>query len=146
MQQREPDCIFCRIVAGEAPSAKVHEDGTTLTFLDIFPVSPGHTLVITKDHFANVFEATPEALAAVMNRAHATAQAIRRALRPDGLAVVQLNGAAAGQTVFHYHMHLLPRRTGEPFTLHGRVRADDAALSLTAGEIAAALDDASDAR
>lgn len=146
MQQREPDCIFCRIVAGDAPSAKVHEDDATLTFLDIFPVSPGHTLVITKDHFANVFEATPDALAAVMNRAHATAQAIRRALKPDGLAVVQLNGAAAGQTVFHYHMHLIPRREGEPFTLHGRARADDAELGRTAGAIAAALDEGSETR
>ena len=139
--ERSDDCIFCRIVAGDAGCARVHEDAETLTFMDIFPVSRGHTLVITKAHFANVFEASGEALAAVARRARVAARALREELRPDGLGVFQLNGAAAGQTVFHYHMHLIPRREGEPFTLHGRERADDGELEALARRLAARLEE-----
>jgi len=134
------DCIFCRIVAGDAACARVHEDELTLTFMDIFPVAAGHVLIIPKVHCTDIFEAGGEALAAVARRAGITARAIRAALAPDGLGVFQLNGAAAGQTVFHYHMHLIPRREGEPFTLHGRARADDAELERIAVQIAATLD------
>jgi len=117
----ESNCIFCRIVRGEAPCAKVFEDQQTLVFMDIFPVTDGHTLVITKEHFENVFETSEEALAAVAVTSHRVAAAIRSELQPDGLMVFQLNGIAAGQSVFHYHMHLLPRADGEPLALHTRV-------------------------
>jgi len=137
---RDDSCIFCRISAGAAPCAKVHEDADTLTFLDIFPVAPGHTLIITKEHFTDIFAATPAALEAVARRASATALAIRAAMHPEGLGVFQLNGAAAGQTVFHYHMHLIPRRDGEAFVLHGRERADDEQLAILATRVAAALE------
>ena len=136
----DPDCIFCRIVAGQAPAARVHEDELTLTFMDIFPVSRGHTLIITKEHFANIFEASPAALAAVATISVRVARAIRAELAPEGLGVFQLNGAAAGQTVFHYHMHLIPRAPGEAFLLHGRTRAAEADLRETAARLAAALD------
>ena len=116
------------------------DDERTLTFMDIFPVAEGHTLVITKEHFGNIFEVDGDALAAVAATSLRVAQAIRRALTPDGLGVFQLNGAAAGQTVFHYHMHLLPRNTGEAFTLHSRNRGDDEKLRATADRLAAALD------
>ena len=138
--KQEDDCIFCRIVRGEVPCFKVYEDDRTLTFLDIFPVTEGHTLVITKEHFSNIFEVDGEMLAAVTATSLRVAQAIRQALNPDGLGVFQLNGAAAGQTVFHYHVHLLPRNTGEPFALHSRKRGDDEKLRATADLLAAALD------
>jgi len=117
----DPDCIFCKIVRGEAPAHRVAEDEHTLTFLDIFPVTDGHTLVITKDHHATLFDAPADALEAVAATAKRVAHALREELSPEGLMVFQLNGAAAGQTVFHYHMHLLPRAAGEPLALHTRV-------------------------
>lgn len=129
------DCIFCRIVAGSAPSHRVYEDERTLAFMDIFPVSDGHTLVITKEHAATIFEASEEALTAVAATARRIAHALQTTLAPDGLMIFQLNGAAAMQTVFHYHMHLLPRRTGEPLALHTRVPGNPERLA----EIAAAL-------
>jgi histidine triad (HIT) family protein len=136
---RNSDCIFCRIVSGEASCARVHEDALTLTFMDLFPVSRGHTLIITKEHFANVFEASPEALSAVATISRRVALAIRRELGPEGLGVFQLNGAAAGQTVFHYHMHLIPRAAGEAFLLHGRTRAAEPYLDEVAARLATAL-------
>ncbi len=114
-------CIFCEIVRGTAPAYRVAEDERTLAFLDIFPVSDGHTLVVTKEHYATLFDAPSEALEAVAATAKRVAHALRNELTPDGLMVFQLNGAAAMQTVFHYHLHLLPRRAGEPLALHTRV-------------------------
>lgn len=137
--QRELDCIFCRIVAGEAPCARVHEDDYTVAFMDIFPVSRGHTLVITKEHYPDIFEAPPGALSAVAAVARRVALAIRQELHPDGLGVFQLNGSAAGQTVFHYHMHLVPRAAGEAFVLHGRTRASAQELEHIAARLASAL-------
>jgi histidine triad (HIT) family protein len=137
--QYDSMCIFCRIVAGEAPCARVYEDELTLALMDIFPVSRGHVLVITKEHFANIYEATSDALAAVARVARRVALAIRAELHPEGLGAFQLNGAAAGQTVYHYHLHLLPRAPGEAFLLHGRTRASTAELEETAARLAAAL-------
>ncbi|MCK6554997.1 HIT family protein [Candidatus Binatia bacterium] len=134
-----PDCIFCRIVSGEAPAHRVYEDAETLAFMDIFPVTDGHTLVITREHWADVFDTSEEGLAAVARTAHRVGQAIRRALNPDGLMVFQLNGRAAGQTVFHYHMHLMPRADGEPLQLHTRVPGDPARLQELAARLSAAL-------
>jgi len=136
----QPDCIFCKIVTGELPSFKVHEDDHTLTFLDLFPVAAGHTLVIPKRHFTDIFAIDEPSLAAVSASARRVAHAIDRALTPDGLGIFQANRAAAGQTVFHYHMHLLPRTSGDPFKLHSRVRGEDASLRAIAARIAAALE------
>jgi histidine triad (HIT) family protein len=135
-----PDCIFCKIVAGEAAAVKVTETEHALAFMDLFPATPGHTLVIPKLHYENLFEATPESLPHVHLLARRVARAIRSALRPDGLMVFQLNGEAAGQTVFHYHAHLIPRMAGSEFKLHGRQRAADAELDALARRIGAALD------
>ena len=137
--KQQDDCIFCRIVRGEVPCFEVCEDDRTLTFMDIFPVAEGHTLVVTKRHFSDIFEVDGETLAAVAATSLRVARAIRRALKPDGLGVFQLNGSAAGQSVFHYHMHLLPRNTGEDFALHSRNRGDDEKLRATADRLAAAL-------
>jgi histidine triad (HIT) family protein len=135
-----PDCIFCKIVAGEAAAVKVTETEHALAFMDLFPATPGHTLVIPKLHYETLFEATPETLPAVHLLARRVARAIKSALQPDGLMVFQLNGAAAGQTVFHYHAHLIPRMEGSEFKLHGRQRAADAELDAIAQRIASALE------
>ena len=135
--QQDATCIFCRIVRGDMPCHRVYEDAETLAIMDIFPVTDGHVLVITKQHFSDIFAATEAALVAVAGTAHRVAAAIRSALRPDGLMVFQLNGAAAMQTVFHYHMHLLPRAEGEPLALHSRVAGDPARLTALAQRIAA---------
>lgn len=132
-------CIFCRIVDGTLPCHRVYEDERVLAFMDIFPVADGHTLVITKQHAANLFEADEVALTAVMAASRRIAHAIRTVLAPDGLMVFQLNGAAAMQTVFHYHMHLLPRREGEALALHTRVPGDPARLAELADQLRASL-------
>jgi histidine triad (HIT) family protein len=135
------DCIFCRIVSGAAPAQRVYEDEHTLAFMDIFPVTDGHTLVITREHYENVFEASAEALQAVAATAKRVAHALQDKLSPEGVMVFQLNGAAAGQTVFHYHMHLLPRAAGEPLALHTRVPGDPQRLATLAAALAARVRD-----
>ncbi len=134
------DCIFCKIVAADAPCHRVVEDDLTITFLDLFPVTDGHTLVVTREHFENIFEVTPEALAAVARTSHQVASAIKAEVAPDGLGVFQLNGAAAGQTVFHYHMHLIPRMQGDALQIHSRTQGDPEQLAVTARKLAAAID------
>jgi len=132
-------CIFCAIVAGTAPCHRVYEDETVLAFMDIQPVGDGHLLVIPKTHYETLLEADEASLLAVMAVSRRLAHALKRALAPDGIGVHQLNGAAAGQTVFHYHMHLIPRSHGEPIAFHGRKAGDPARLADNARRIAAAL-------
>lgn len=132
-------CIFCKIVSGEAPAFKVWEDDHTIAFMDIRPVTHGHTLVVTKTHFDNLFDASVEALQAVAAVSHRVARALRAVLHPEGLMVFQLNGAAAGQTVFHYHMHLMPRAAEEPLALHARELGDAKRLRELADALAANL-------
>ncbi len=133
------DCIFCRIIAGTAPCYRVSEDAHTLAFMDVFPVTDGHTLIITKSHAPTIFDANEAELTDVAATARRDAHAIRATLAPDGLMVFQLNGAAAMQTVFHYHMHLMPRRDGEPLALHSRVPGDPVRLAEIAAQLRAAL-------
>jgi histidine triad (HIT) family protein len=133
------ECIFCKIVRGEAPADKVYEDERVVVFMDLFPVTDGHTLVVTKEHFENLFEATEESLQAVVASSKRIAGAIQAVLEPEGLMVFQLNGRAAGQAVFHYHMHLMPRNEGEPLALHTRVQGDPARLREVSERLAAAL-------
>jgi histidine triad (HIT) family protein len=135
----KPDCIFCAIVAGRAPAARIAESAHALAFLDLFPAAEGHALVIPKTHYENLFEADEETLPDVHLLARRVALAMRRALAPDGMMVFQLNGAAAGQTVFHYHAHLLPRTAGTELRIHGRQKEDEARLAALAARIAAAL-------
>ena len=130
-------CIFCAIVAGKASAFRVAEDESALAFLDIFPVSDGHTLVIPKDHAENVFEMQDAPMRAVAALARRVAGAIRAEIAPDGLAVYQANGEAAGQTVWHYHQHLIPRRRGDAMSFHGRCKAEDAGLRAIAARLAA---------
>jgi histidine triad (HIT) family protein len=133
------DCIFCKIVRGEAPAHVVCEDERTLTFMDIFPVAAGHVLVIPKAHCTNLLDADATDLEAVIVRARSAARAIRDALGPDGIGTFQLNGAAAGQTVFHYHLHLIPRQSGEKLEIHGRKPGKPARLAELAARLADAV-------
>jgi histidine triad (HIT) family protein len=103
------DCVFCKIRDGQIPSLKIYEDDRTLAFMDINPVSHGHCLVIPKAHAATLFDAEVEDLEAVIAAAQQVARAIREALAPDGLNMLQANGAAAFQSVPHFHVHLIPR-------------------------------------
>jgi histidine triad (HIT) family protein len=105
--------IFSKIVSGEIPSHKIYEDDLTLAFMDINPASRGHTLVICKAEHPDLWNIPPETLAAISATMQRVALAIRAALQPDGLNVIQSNGAAAGQEIFHYHVHLIPRWEGD---------------------------------
>ncbi|HEX5529742.1 MAG TPA: HIT family protein, partial [Methylomirabilota bacterium] len=107
------DCVFCKIRDGQIPSMKVFEDDRTLAFMDINPLGPGHCLVIPKAHAATLFEADVEDLHATIATAQQVARAIREALAPDGLNMLQANGAAAFQSVPHFHLHLIPRWTND---------------------------------
>lgn len=135
------DNIFARIVRGEMPAAKVFEDDDTLAFMDVFPQSRGHTLVIHKSaHARNLMEIDQQALNSVMDTVQRVTRAVRVALNPEGVMVAQFNGAAAGQTVYHLHFHVIPRWDGLPLGRHGEGgMADPAELASLAGQIAAAI-------
>lgn len=134
-------CIFCKIVRKQAPAHVVREDAHTLVFMDLFPASDGHVLVIPKRHAVNLLDCEDADLAAIAPLARRVAQALRRVLAPDGIGVFQLNGAAAGQTVFHYHVHLIPRRKGEALHIHGRAQGDARRLAENAARLAQALEE-----
>ncbi len=114
----DPDCIFCKIVAGEIPSFNVYEDAATLAFMDINPVSDGHVLVIPKAHFADVVEVSEDAIGATSAAARKVAQAVQAALEPPGLNLLQCNGEAAAQSVQHFHMHVIPRRIDDDLSMN----------------------------
>jgi len=137
--RRDPECTFCQIASGEAPSHKVYEDDVVLAFLDIVPLEEGHTLLIMKEHFANLFEASEDSLASVIRVSRRVAEGIRGVLSPEGVLVVQTNGRAAGQTVFHYHMHLIPRLSGSTRGLHNRRPEDPQKLAVLAEGLARAV-------
>jgi histidine triad (HIT) family protein len=110
---RATDCVFCRIVSGRSPCEEIRRDELTLAFMDIRPANDGHCLVIPKAHFATVLEMPPVLFGAVAAAAVAVARAVEEVLRPGGLSLLQANGALAGQTVPHVHLHVLPRRAGD---------------------------------
>ena len=111
------NCVFCRIVAKEIPAAVVYEDELTIAFMDAGQVNPGHVLVAAKGHAETLFDLDDAQAAALLRAAARVARAIRGAFQPQGLSVYQANGKAAWQTVFHYHMHLLPRHEGDGMAL-----------------------------
>ena len=109
----DPECVFCKIVAGQLPCFKLCEDADTLAFMDINPVHDGHALVIPKAHWPTVFDIAPDSLAAVARTAARVAKAVNAAVKPDGLNLIQANGKGAAQSVGHLHIHVLPRRLGD---------------------------------
>lgn len=106
-------CLFCRLIAGEIPCARVYEDDLVIAFMDIAQINPGHILIATKRHATNLFEITPEEAAAVMQTAQKMAKAIHAAFKPPGLTLLQANGKEGEQTVFHFHLHVLPRHAND---------------------------------
>ena len=133
--------IFAKMIRGEAPCARIYEDAETLAFLDLFPQSRGHALVISKTARArNLLDVEPAALRTLTATVQKEARGLATALSPDGLVVTQFNGAAAGQTVFHLHFHLIPRYEGVPTAGHGGARmADPDELAALAKAIAAKI-------
>lgn len=134
------DCLFCKIIKGEIPATKVYEDDTTLAFMDIHPVNPGHTLVIPKTHVRNIFEAQEEILTQVMRTVKKVAHGIQNGLEVSDLNIVMNNGAHAGQTVFHAHIHLIPRHEGDGHTpWHGKKPYENSEQESIANSIKKAL-------
>ncbi|MEM9123252.1 MAG: HIT family protein [Pseudomonadota bacterium] len=136
----DPNNIFAKIIRGDAPCYKIYEDEKTLSFLDLFPQSRGHSLIVPKTAGENLLDTAPESVAAAMATVQRVAQAAQAALKPDGIAIMQFNGAPAGQTVFHLHFHVIPRFEGEPLKGHGKAgQADADALKALQAQLSEAL-------
>ena len=134
------DNIFAKILRGEAPSFKVYEDDFSLAFMDVMPQVQGHTLVIPKDPTQDIFNADPIILGHTMETVQKVGAAVKKAFDVPGVMLAQLNGKAAGQTVFHLHFHILPRTDGVDLKMHAGGMADFAELEVQAQRIKAALD------
>jgi histidine triad (HIT) family protein len=127
--------VFAKMLRGEIPCHKIYEDDDTLAFLDIMPRTEGHALVITKEKACDLFDISPEALAKLMAVVQTLAPKIKEAVGADGVLIQQFNGAAAGQTVFHLHVHIIPRKAGEALKPHAGKMEDQAKLAATADKI-----------
>lgn len=106
---KKDDCIFCKIAAGEIPSRKIYEDKDLIAIMDLNPTSKGHSLIIPKEHYTNIYDIDEEIAGKVMKTAKKLATKMTVALNCDGFNLLQNNGETAGQTMFHFHMHLIPR-------------------------------------
>lgn len=138
----DPDCIFCKIIAGEIPSIKLYEDDATFAFTDINPANEGHALVIPKEHAANVYEVSDEAISKTIVTAKKVATAIQKTLNPDGLNLLQANGPGAAQSVFHFHIHVLPRFDNDQLKMNWGIKpGDKEAISSLADKIRQNLPD-----
>jgi histidine triad (HIT) family protein len=111
------DCVFCKLAAKQIPASIVYEDETTLAFMDLGQVNPGHVLVACKAHADNVYALDEAQAAAVFRTTVHVARAVRAVFDPPGLSIYQANGVPAGQTVFHFHLHVLPRHNGDGMQL-----------------------------
>ncbi len=136
----DPGNIFAKILRGEIPAHKVYEDEYAIAILDVMPQADGHTLIIPKAQAENLFDLAPEMAEAVMRVGQRVAMAARQAFQPDGITLLQFNGAEAGQTVFHFHLHVIPRYAGQPLRTHGRGFADPEVLAGHAARLRAALE------
>jgi len=137
----DSDNIFAKIMRGEMPCVKVYEDDNILSFMDVFPQSKGHTLVIPKAPSRNLLETNAKDIGRLFGSVQRIAKAVEAALKPDGIVITQFNGAPAGQTVFHTHVHIIPRYEGVPLGVHGGAgpMADMDVLKELAAKISAAL-------
>jgi histidine triad (HIT) family protein len=134
------DNIFAKILRDEIPAVKVYEDSNTLAFMDVMPQAPGHTLVIPKIEVEDLFGIDTATGAAVLATTRKVAQAVQAAMQADGIMINQFNGPAAGQTVFHFHMHIVPRFDDVPLRKHSGEMEDTAVLEEHAAKIRAALE------
>ena len=137
---RDENCIFCKIAAGEIPSTTLYEDEDFRVILDIAPAAKGHCIVLPKEHFDDALTADPEILGKAMAVAAKTGNALMKAYNCQGINIVQNNGAAAGQTVFHLHIHVIPRFDNDGLVLNkaGQNETDEN-LAIIAKEVAAAF-------
>lgn len=133
------DCIFCKIATKQIASKIVYEDNTTIAFLDRKPINPGHTLVIPKQHAVDMFALSPEAWSALMRTVHLLAPAIAAAASADGINIRMNNKLAAGQDVFHSHVHIIPRFRGDGLSHWQGAAQSDTEAELMAEKIRAAL-------
>ena len=131
----DPNNIFAKILRGELPCHKIYEDADALAFLDIMPRTEGHALVITKTQASDLFDVSPDALAKLMAVVQKLGPVTEDAVDADGVLIQQFNGAAAGQTVFHLHVHILPIKAGRPLKPHAGQMTDQATLAVTADKI-----------
>jgi histidine triad (HIT) family protein len=132
--------VFAKILRGEIPAVKVYEDAATLAFMDVMPQADGHVLVIPKEAAENIFDLSAQGAAALMRTTQIVAKAVKKGVGCPGVMVAQLNGASAGQSVFHVHFHVIPREHGVDFRLHARDMENPETLKLWAAKIIAALE------
>lgn len=138
---KQDDCLFCKIIDGEIPSAKVYEDEHVFAFMDISQVTKGHTLIIPKIHTKDIYETSEEVAGHLFSRVPKIANAIKKAYNPAGINLLNNNEAAAGQTVFHYHIHLIPRYDeNDGFDLNWRTNEGQYDLQKVATQISDAID------
>lgn len=135
----DPNNIFAKILRGEIPCVKVHEDAKTLAFMDVMPEAEGHVLVVPKEGAENILDLSAEGLTAMMATVQKVAHAVDKALEPDGILLKQYNRPAAGQSVFHVHFHIVPRWEGVSLAPHGKVMVEAAKLEPIAAKIRSAL-------
>jgi len=136
----DANCIFCKIVAGQIPCFKLHEDQHTLAFMDINPGNRGHALAIAKEHWENLAAMPANLLGPVLATAQRVAKAVDAVVKPDGINLLQANGPGAAQSVFHFHIHILPRRTGDELKMNwGHKPGDMAAIKADYEKIKAAM-------
>lgn len=135
----DPENVFAKIIKGEIPSFKVHEDDASFAFMDIMPRAHGHTLVIPKAPARNILDCPPDALQATILTAQKVAVAAKAAMGADGVIVSQFNEAGAGQEVFHLHFHIIPRKQGVDLKPAATIREDNDVLKANADKIIAAL-------
>ncbi len=119
------NCIFCKIARKEAPASIVYEDGNVMVFMDIRPVSKGHTLIIPKQHIVDIYGMPDQLLAAVHMVTKKIAVAVKKVTNADGISIVQQNGKAAGQDIFHFHVHVIPRFEGTKIPSFGELRVEN---------------------
>jgi histidine triad (HIT) family protein len=131
--------IFAKILRGEIPSVKIHEDAKTLAFMDVMPEADGHVLVVPKESAETILDLSPEGMAAMMATTQKVARAVDKALSPDGILLKQYNRPAAGQSVFHVHFHIVPRWEGVSLAPHGKVMVEASQLEPIAAKIRSAL-------
>ena len=137
----DANCIFCRIAKGEIPCAKVYEDDSVLAFLDLAPVHPGHTLIIPKSHFKDMLEVSSDLGTSVFAAIQKVAAAVLKATGAQGFNIMQNNGLAAGQTVFHIHWHIIPRFDDDGLKMWDQGSyADAAAMQTMAAKVASHLE------
>lgn len=132
----DESCIFCQIVAKQAPSSILYEDAAVMAFLDIRPLNMGHTLVIPKEHYVDIFDTPEKVLAAVHVVSKQLAVAVKKATNADGISIIQQSGKAAGQDIFHIHVHVVPRFEGQKLpSFHELKLVDRAELETMAVKI-----------